>query len=76
MCRKWDYIFTDRVNTLCGSCSTLWSWFPRGTTQQSEDTPSLILVFFMPEVVIPNFAIVISDCGCPFYKKAVSLDTA
>lgn len=30
----------------------------------------------MPEVVIPNFAIVISDCGCPFYKKAVSLDTA
>lgn len=51
--------------------------FPRGTTlRESEDTPSLILVFFMPEVVIPNFAIVISDCGCPSYKKAVSLDTA
>ena len=30
----------------------------------------------MPEVVIPNLAIVISDGGSPFYKKAVSLDTA
>lgn len=43
--------------------------------QHNKDTPSLILVFFMPEVVIPNF-VVISDCGCPFYKKTVSLDTA
>ena len=29
MSRKREYIFTNRVNILCGSCSMLGSWFSR-----------------------------------------------